>query len=48
MIVADPTPDGRVQHLQLCRLSAGLFTSKGGGFIGGHAPAPTPIRHELW
>ncbi|WP_052215208.1 YfjI family protein [Belnapia sp. F-4-1] len=37
MIVSDPTPDGLVQHLQQCRPSAGLFTSEGGGFIGGHA-----------
>jgi hypothetical protein len=37
MIVSDPTPDGLVLHLQLCRPSAGLFTSEGGGFIGGHA-----------
>lgn len=37
LLVSDPTPDGLVTHLQGGHPSAGLFTSEGGGFIGGHA-----------
>lgn len=37
MLVADPTPDGMIVHLQTGHPSAGLFTAEGGGFVGGHA-----------
>lgn len=37
LLVSDPTPEGLVQHLVHSRPWAGLFTSEGGLFVGGHA-----------
>ncbi len=37
MLVSDPTPEGLVLHLANSRPWAGLFTSEGGLFVGGHA-----------
>lgn len=37
MLVSDPTPEGLVIHLAHSRPWAGLFTSEGGLFVGGHA-----------
>lgn len=37
MLVSDPTPEGLVMHLAHSRPWAGLFTSEGGLFVGGHA-----------
>lgn len=37
LLVADPTPEGLVMHLANSRPWAGLFTSEGGLFVGGHA-----------
>ena len=37
MLVADITPDGLTLHLERSRPWAGVFTSEGGLFVGGHA-----------
>lgn len=37
MLVSDPTPEGLVMHLANSRPWAGIFTSEGGLFVGGHA-----------
>lgn len=37
LLVSDPTPEGLVLHLAHSRPWAGVFTSEGGLFVGGHA-----------
>jgi hypothetical protein len=37
LLIADPTPEAIVKHLETGRSWGGLFTSEGGVFVGGHS-----------
>ena len=37
LLIADPTPEAIVKHLEAGRSWGGLFTSEGGVFVGGHS-----------